>query len=45
MAIIPISFEAAAAANRELAKAVEIMIRKLSDRPAGRRPEGKRKRG
>jgi acylphosphatase len=30
--------------NRELAKAVNFMIRKLSDRPARKRPAGKRKR-
>ncbi|MBM3792435.1 MAG: hypothetical protein FJW35_19090 [Acidobacteria bacterium] len=34
----------AAAANRELASAVKFMIRKLSDRPARKRPAGKRKR-
>ncbi|MBM4250146.1 MAG: acylphosphatase [Euryarchaeota archaeon] len=34
----------AAAANRELAGAVKFMIRKLSDRPARKRPFGKRKR-
>jgi acylphosphatase len=34
----------AAASNRELAKAVNFMIRKLSDRPARKRPAAKRKR-
>lgn len=34
----------AAASNRELAKAVNFMIRKLSDKPARKRPAGKRKR-
>ena len=33
-----------AASNRELAGAVKFMIRKLSDRPAGKRAAGKRKR-
>jgi acylphosphatase len=34
----------AAASNRELAKAVKFMIRKLSDRPAHRKTSGKKKR-
>jgi acylphosphatase len=34
----------AAASNRELAKAVNFMIRKLSDKPTGKRPAGKQKR-
>jgi acylphosphatase/uncharacterized protein YoxC len=34
----------AAASNRELASAVRFMIRKLSDKPARKRPAGKRKR-
>ena len=34
----------AAASNRELANAVKFMIRKLSDKPARKRPAGKRKR-
>jgi acylphosphatase len=33
-----------AASNRELARAVNFMIKKLSDRPASKRPAGKRKR-
>ena len=34
----------AAASNRELANAVKFMIRKLSDKPARKKPAGKRKR-
>jgi len=34
----------AAASNRELANAVKFMIKKLSDKPARKRPAGKRKR-
>ena len=34
----------AAASNRELAKAVKFMIRKLSDRPARRKTSGRKKR-